>query len=252
MATKRCPFCHKEIDAGCRKCPYCGHLLVEDINPNQLLRHSLESVTISSTKQAINSRVKKRKANLRKLAKYSIVLTIILFIILLLSGGKQLSKQERPTQAINNSSIKAEKHYSSLPNGTVIQLSSPYLTGVGRLKIENGDDYDAVAKLISASAGRSIYTVYIKAQNTYSINKILDGKYKLLFMRGRNWDRVNQTFLVDKSYSEFSNDFNFITRKVIKGNYLYEEYTEHTVTLYPVYNGNARTKTISGAEFNKY
>lgn len=257
FSTKRknCPFCKKEIGFGYEECPECKHLLIEKIYSSQkpvvdvpqFNNHKKKSST-AKLRNFFNKR-----GNYSKLKRYSFILLFIIFVVWIFSGDEQ-SYNEKSSARINESiEINLPKRdYNSLPNGTIIHSLSYYLTGSGELDIDNGTDYDTVVKLVSISADKSIYTAYIKAKNNHKINKILDGRYKLLFMHGRDWDIINKTFMVDKSYSKFKDDFYFTTREVIEYNTIYEEYNTYEVTLHPVYGGTAKTSNISENDFDKY
>ena len=253
MATKRCPFCHKEINADCTKCPYCGHLLVEHISSPYRSNRPTDQVSATSVERDTILDAKNKKVDYRKFIKYSVGLLILFFVIFSVLNNRQLSNKNNSinTTRINNPTENT-KYYNSLPNGTIIYSSPYYLTGLGKLKIDNGTNYDAIVKLINTSIDKSVYTVYIKAKNSFEIDEILDGRYALLFMHGKNWDSIHQTFLVDKSYSKFKDDFNFITKRVAKYNNVEIDYAIYEVTLYPVPGGNAQTNDISKYEFNKY
>jgi len=240
MSDKICPFCHREIGYNFEKCPECGRLLVEHLNLNQNDFYNPHQPThIIKKFHFIN------KMNLSKFVGYSLTALVAFFIILISLGNESLpvTQNQTPKNTINSSTDIAIS-YNSLPNGTVIYSSSNYLTGEGELNIDNGTDYDTVVKLIRISTNTSIDTVYIKAKNSYKIEKILDGNYTLLFMHGKDWDDSTKTFLAEKSYSKFVDNFNFITTERTRR--IFE------VTLQPVYGGTARTDGISEEEFGKY
>ncbi len=152
----------------------------------------------------------------------------------------------------SNKSVKPPRSYNSLPNGTIIHSNAYYLNGSGELKIDNGTSHDALVKLVRISTNRSVFTIYIKANNSYRIHNISDGNYKLIFIQGRDWDATNLTFLIDKSFSKFRDNFPFSTNEVTRYDGVYEEYTMWEVTLYPVSGGTAETDNILENEFDKY
>lgn len=242
-----CKNCGKQISEGVKFCKYCGVEIAtrEEISSTQKFSDSVEQNISTKTKNSFNKRV-----NYSKFIKYSIILLIIFFVVLAFSEDEEPNNEESSTKI--NELVEIEKNYNSLLNGTIIYSLPYYLEGLGELKIENGTDYDTVVKLIRTSIDESVYTTYIKAKNSHKINEILDGKYILLFMHGRNWDEINQTFLVDKSHSKFEDDFDFITREITEYDGTYEEYSTYTVTLHPVHSGTAETNDISEDEFDKY
>ena len=148
--------------------------------------------------------------------------------------------------------VKDPSEYNFLANGKVISSLSYYLNGNGKLVIKNGTNDDAVVKLIRSSIDKSVYTAYIRAKSNHTITSISDGNYELLFMHGKDWDNANQTFLVNKSYSKFTDDFYFTTQEVEQYDGVYEEYSVYEITLHPVIGGTAKTTDISIGEFDKY
>jgi len=250
---KFCPFCKKEIDLDYENCPNCGRLLIEKLpfSTAKFSSHEEENV-YSDPKKSFIERI-----NYSKIVKYSLILLIILFVAWVFSGDEQSyngesqieesqieESQIEESQIETNKPADIERKYNSLPNGTIINSLPYYLSGDGELEINNGTGYDTVVKLIHISTDRAVYTAYIKANNIHKIGNIRDGNYKLLFMHGKDWDGIYQTFLVSKSYSEFRDDFYFITT--------WEEYTIYEVTLHPVLGGTAITDEISENEFDKY
>jgi len=144
------------------------------------------------------------------------------------------------------------KTYNSLPNGTVLNSEPLYLNGMGYIMIENGTDSDALAKLVLKDPNRSVYTVYIKAGETCKISKISDGIYELFFSHGKDWNKENQKFLVNKSYSKFEETFKFVTRTEQQANGVRRTFSTFKVTLHPVTGGSAKTDAVSEEEFNKF
>jgi len=253
MAQKSCPFCHKKIDSDCKKCPYCGHLLTEDISLNQAFNRPIEQVTATPVEQVTNIRAKNKRAEHPKFINYFIVLLIVFFVLFALSRNKQLYNEDNSakTTGVNNS-VENAKYYNSLPNGTIIYSLPYYLAGKGRLKIDNGTNYDAVVKLVINNNNKAIIEVYVEAGDSYTIDNILDGKYMLLFMQGKNWSDEQQRFVLDRNCSKFVDVFDFVTKWTEQDDGILYEYPGYRVTLNPVYGGNAQTDNISEEEFDKY
>lgn len=130
----------------------------------------------------------------------------------------------------------------SLSTGTVLKSRSAYLSGDGELQIKNGTDLDAVAKLIRD--GTSVFTVYIKANSTYTMENITDGIYWLAFVQGSNWDTTTKTFTRNTQYSAFEDTFDFETSDT--------EYTIFEITLNPVIGGTAETNPVNPSQFDAY
>lgn len=131
---------------------------------------------------------------------------------------------------------------NSLPTGTVLKKRSTYLQGDGELKISNGTSYDAVAKLIRD--GASVLTVYIKANNTYTMKNISDGTYWLAFVQGTDWNAETQKFNRNAHASAFDETFEFETTAT--------QYSGWEVTLNPVAGGTAQSSDVDLTQFDQY
>jgi hypothetical protein len=271
---KICPFCRKEIEKEAEKCLHCGRILIERIEkfvgntpvykkeqPQDYFKNIFRKFKLSSFKNIDWNAFKK----------YVPIIALI-FLIILISTQKKHNVQvvtepistipsQENTNNINTQPIKTQKSfvpvkdpslYGSLPNGTVLTKNSNYLKGEGELNIDNGTDTDAVAKLVSIKADKSIYTVYVKANSKYTIKNISDDDYKLLFNLGNDWDKDKKAFLLNSGYEAFEEDFNFITSSYESGNYINTEYSTFSVTLNPVVNGQAKTEQVNPVEFAGY
>ena len=144
------------------------------------------------------------------------------------------------------------KNYIPLSNGKILSKNYFYLKGLGELLIDNGTSYDAIAKLVDLASNKSIFTVYIRANNTYNINNISDGNYKLFFNLGNNWDNEIKAFANNSSYEAFEESFDFITSKVREGDYIHTKYSTFNITLNPVINWQARTEEVNAIDFGSY
>jgi predicted nucleic-acid-binding Zn-ribbon protein len=142
--------------------------------------------------------------------------------------------------------LKKSLVFDRLTNGTVLKKNLVYFQGDGTLFIDNGTDRDALAKLITSN--QSIFTVYIRSRNTFTISNISNGYYDLAFSLGNNWDSNKQAFTVSQSFEKFDDSFDFTTRETDDGFY----YTKFSVTLNPVFDGTARTESVGSNEFNNY
>lgn len=131
---------------------------------------------------------------------------------------------------------------NSLPTGTILKKRNAYLQGDGELKISNGTNYDAVAKLIRD--GASVLTVYIKANSTYTIKNISDGTYWLAFAQGTDWDTTTQKFNRNAQASAFDETFEFSTTDT--------QYSGWEVTLNPITGGTAKSSNVDLSQFDQY
>jgi hypothetical protein len=136
----------------------------------------------------------------------------------------------------------------SLPTGTILKQRSAYLQEKGELKIDNGTDFDAVAKLIhgTGASGTSVFSVYIKAHDTYTIEDISDGTYWLAFAQGTDWNSTTQKFNRNNEVSAFADTFVYETKDTD------EYYPAWHVTLNPVAGGNAETNSVNADQFDAY
>lgn len=131
---------------------------------------------------------------------------------------------------------------NSLLTGTVIKKRSTYLQGEGQLKIVNGTNYDAVAKLIRD--GTSLLTVYIKANETYTMKNISDGTYWLAFAQGTDWNETTLKFNRNAQVSAFDDTFDFTTTATKSSGW--------EVTLNAVAGGTAQSSDVDPAQFDQY
>ena len=198
------------------------------------------------------SMVRKIKRLFRKKQSYYILFFLIVvtgFVYYVYSNTDKTEEFKTSTPSSKNLSPLPKLPTISLPNGTIIDQVNEYMQGSGKLQIENDAAHDAIAKL--AINNKSIYTVYIKANSTYTIEGISDGIYKLYFNPGENWFALDKKFLKNFGYSTFDDTFNFTTTVTQEGEYEHTKTTGFKVTLNPVINGKATTSDIGQDEFNK-
>ena len=265
---KNCPFCKNSIIAGSDVCPHCGRVLIERIysglehRPQPTNQKREASIGEQSKKYFEQSKSKLRNLNWDSLKKYLPILIVPILLIIFISThqenrGLQPAYNSHPISVIpsNRSSsitpsksllipIKDPKSYSSLPNGTVLSQYSYALTGLWELEIDNGTSLDAIAKLVDTTTKTSIFTVYIKANSIFTINKVSSGNYKLYFNLGNDWDSGIKAFRVNSGYEVFEEDFDFATSKSM--------YRTFRVTLNPTIDGRAETNEVDAGEFGSY
>lgn len=260
---KHCPFCKSSISKSYETCPNCGRVLVEKIFSSKT----------SSSQTKVNQETFGYMDDFGKYVNKFIFLfrkNILLLIILALIGwafsssegnkykgnsisiipnNVELSHQVSVTPAIQG---KDPQLYTSLETGTILGgvLKKGYFKGFGELQIDNGSEFDAVAKLVSLSINKSVYTVYIKAHTVFTVDKISDGSYKLFFNLGNDWD--NNKFIENNEYKVFEEDFDFVTTKLRDGKYIETKYTTFNITLNPVIQGKAQTDEVEPVEFANY
>jgi len=283
MSSKKCPFCKEEISISDTTCPKCQRVLVETIrnfssnnNAKQQQKSSSENkklktifLTLVANLKNLWNKSKSKFKRKEKIYTYQFdrwkkykrffglsVIIIIFVLIFYFDDNSDDNSPNRTSQLPNipksNNYVKPESEYTSLPNGTLLNSSPLYLEGLGELKIENGTNMDAVAKLVKNYPRKSIYTVYIKAKSSYKITEISDGNYALYFAHGRDWDKLNEKFLVNRSFSKFEDSFDYITKKEYLSDGINTRYTTFEVTLHPVVGGSAETNQVPENEFNKF
>ena len=285
---KSCPFCKKEVDSTVAVCPHCTRILRETISTDKSNYYSQTNQRStnnekSNKKNKFASFLKSQVDKFKKLfsrnkvyvvgynkqdryKKFILIFIALFFFIGLYTKNARTPAPSTPISVIPNSienntiqttkntptQAKDPKTYFSLPNGSVLSQNSFYLNGLGELKIKNGGSLDAIAKLVNTALNKSVFTVYIKANSTYTISKIKDGNYKLFFNLGNDWDTEIKAFTVNSGYEVFEELFNFTTREYEEGNYINTKYSTFEVTLNPVIGGNAETENVNPAEFANY
>lgn len=117
-------------------------------------------------------------------------------------------------------------------------------TGLGELTIENGQAHDAVAVLTNMALTPQV-SVYVRADDSYTIIGIADGVYRLFFSQGSDWDSQANRFTRDPTYFRFEEPFKFTTTGILGS----RQYTTWRVTLYSVPGGTADTTQIGPGQF---
>lgn len=195
-----------------------------------------------------------RSFNFNKNIQYFIFFSFLIFLIylsLIFDGNKKNTSIVFEYVAPNNAQLDSKEVHSenivknnSLPNGTIISRNPSQKKSYGELNIQNSTTYDGVVKLVSLSSKKSVFTVYISANNSYNINNIEDGDYKLVFVLGNDWNENDKFFVKNASYLSFEENFNFFTSE--------NGYQTYEVSLNQVVGGNASTNKINSGEFNNY
>jgi hypothetical protein len=118
-------------------------------------------------------------------------------------------------------------------------------TGRGILEALNGSSLDADLIVIQASSGRKVRRIFIPRNDSFKLTHLEPGDYRVIFDTGIDWDESNKRFKCEASYFAFG--------KVLGFKETEEEdrivYSEHTITLNVVPDGNVKAVPISEAEF---
>jgi hypothetical protein len=130
---------------------------------------------------------------------------------------------------------------NSLPTGTRI-IADQATAGRGELEAINGTGFDACVIVLDLDTHERLRKVYIKSQDSFTLDHLNPGNYKVLFASGIDWDNTGEHFNRDASYFEFG--------KVLLFREEDRSYEKHTITLHTVPNGNVHARSISEAEFH--
>lgn len=265
---KNCPFCKKTITKNNSTCPHCHHVLIEKIGNTQKTHQKKKIKAKKKFKKYLRQLT--GNINWNNFKKYLPVLILVVIIIFISTREKSTTHintnyNQKPISVIpDNQNNQVEvtnapcvpqkdlKDYVSLLNGTELSKNSYYLNGLGELEIKNGTSLDAIAKLVNINIDKSVFTVYIKANSSYKINKIKDGNYKLFFNLGNDWNTEIKAFNINSGYEVFEDLFDFTTIEYTEGNYINTEYSIFEVTLNPIIGGQAETNNINAVEFANY
>lgn len=120
--------------------------------------------------------------------------------------------------------------------------------GNATLTIKNGGSFDAIVCLYSISENKTIRNEYVQKNSSFKMTNIAQGNYKIRIFYGNNWNPnlenscgTKGNFESDVSFTEFdgSEFFEDSTRG----------YTNASITLYSVVNGNASSSEIDKSAF---
>ncbi len=125
-------------------------------------------------------------------------------------------------------------------------LTNKIKGGRGQLTIENGNDRDAVLVLAkSAAPTKAVLAVYVRAGKSATVKGIKDGTYVVFFSLGKRWDSHSKAFTSERDQSRFEDNIRF---KTTRSAYMIT-YSTWTLTLNPVYGGNAPTLDVGEGDF---
>ncbi|GAA3446061.1 hypothetical protein Pve01_13980 [Planomonospora venezuelensis] len=126
-----------------------------------------------------------------------------------------------------------------LPNGRIIRSESR--TGRGSLKIHNGGKRDAV--IVMLRGGKRVVTVYVRGKSKATISGVRDGKYKVFYTTGTDWD--SRAFTRSCEFTQFGKTVPFKT--TYSGAYV--RWNNWTITLHSVKGGTVRSKPLKPDDF---
>jgi hypothetical protein len=120
--------------------------------------------------------------------------------------------------------------------------------GNATLTIKNGGNSDAIVCLYSTSNDRTIRNEYVQKNSSFKMSSIVQGYYKIRVFYGNDWNpNLNNSC---GSNGNFESDINF---SEFDGEEYFEDssrgFTNTTITLYTVSNGNASSSSIDPSTF---
>jgi hypothetical protein len=143
----------------------------------------------------------------------------------------------------------AEVPATILPtNNEILYDAYPESTFRGELSVDNGTSSHAVAKLIDVQTDQKVLSFVIGARRKSTIYAIPDGTYQLIFAFGDRLYVGTDRFQSPRGFSKFVKHLTFETRSTDDAIY----WSQLSVTLHPVFAGNAKTSSISQKEFERY
>jgi hypothetical protein len=146
---------------------------------------------------------------------------------------------------------KFQQSSPSCPLENIVRPQSSYeiggrnRDGLGKLQIDNGTQYDAIASLVNEVSNVSVRAIFIRSQQNGYMTSIPKGQYHVQFQIGSDYLKYEGRFCRTKCSYEFENKFDYSETKSDRG----ITYSSYSVTLHPVLEGTARTKTIPDGLF---
>jgi hypothetical protein len=128
-----------------------------------------------------------------------------------------------------------------LANGDVIDDNRQ--GGMGQLTVNNGNDSDAVLKLVQG--GTPVVSLYVGHGDKATLTRIPDGTYQVFFTMGTDWSVPDRLFTRSCEFSQFDNPISYNTIQESRGT----QYTTYDMTLQPVFNGTATTSRVTAQNF---
>jgi hypothetical protein len=112
----------------------------------------------------------------------------------------------------------------------------------GELKAVNGTPWDACVVVVDPSSQKRAREVFVKAEESFSMEHLDPGIYDVVFALGKDWDERFMHFNRDATYFEVGKILSFTQDE--------RSSVRHTLTLHTVLDGNVTRKPISEAEFH--
>jgi ribosomal protein L37AE/L43A len=183
------------------RCPKCGQR-------NRLYRRKKGKVhRCGRCQTAIANPFASRRRVKRLLIRATAVLGGGAVLGLIVWGGFLVWDRER-FRAQPADSVPAPSAPRALDNGVVLQGLER--VGFGTLAINNGMDSDVVVKLVNGTnvGPDSVMEFYIQQRHTATLRAIPEGRFRVMFSTGADWDSILETFTRDDLYFEFDKTLN--------------------------------------------
>lgn len=233
------------------RCGKCGRILGIGASPPTVGQAN----PVQRSKPEANRTVRARKSPRRWLAALLLVAMAVgtVVVISVYRGGNQreaVTSIPAPSAAApvpESQGLAIPKAQPvRLRNGTNI-LAPIDTSGRGTLRIDNGTNYDAAVSLLDIERDIECRVVYVRARQMIKLKDIPPHQCKLFFALGKDWDGRIGEFKEDASFAVFEDLLQFRESRTDKG----VQWANFTVTLHPVFGGNARTNSLSREEFFK-
>jgi hypothetical protein len=122
--------------------------------------------------------------------------------------------------------------------------------GRGKLTVSNGMAEDAYVKVITG--GRLIASFYVQGGAEFTLQKIPDGTYGIMYRKGFGWDPERLTFQRGMAAAKYDAPLTFAERLEKQGN-VQTTYTDVVkLTLHKVIEGKASTTDVPPEEFDRF
>jgi hypothetical protein len=94
-------------------------------------------------------------------------------------------------------------------------VKAPARRGTGHLKITNGGADAAVSLVPVSGTAAPLFTVFVRADSSFTVNGVGTGTYDVYYASGRGWNADRKGFTNGCSFSRFNRDFVFHAAPVI-------------------------------------
>ncbi|WP_157245187.1 hypothetical protein [Nonomuraea typhae] len=137
----------------------------------------------------------------------------------------------------------AAKQSRRLKTGQFLKKES--LTGRSSMQIHNGASRDAVVTLMRGDT--KAFSVYVGKKKKYKVSGVRDGKYRIYFTHGVDWDGKSKAFTRDCSFERFQSSVRFKTTYTATQ----IRWNDWKITLHAITGGNAPTDEVDPESFPK-